>query len=81
MREELYHLGLSYFQDKEGLLLLFSCSHFLNLEEQKLMIKKLLSKKNQKARILKYFFQAPDHPVNPMVEETEYLKGILLKIN
>ncbi|MGC9101478.1 MAG: class I SAM-dependent methyltransferase, partial [Caldisericum sp.] len=25
--EELYHLGLSYFQDKEGLLLLFSCSH------------------------------------------------------
>jgi 23S rRNA (cytosine1962-C5)-methyltransferase len=45
------------------------------------MIKKLLSKKNQKARILKYFFQAPDHPVNPMVEETEYLKGVLLKIN
>lgn len=79
--EELYYLGLNYFQNRKGFLFLFSCSHFLSLEEQKNLLKKLLMKKNFKTKILKYLFQAPDHPINPFVEETEYLKGILLNIS
>ncbi len=79
--EDLYYLGLRYFQNRKGFLFLFSCSHFLSLEEQKFLIKKILSKINLKARILKYLFQAPDHPINPLIEETEYLKGLLLKID
>ncbi len=79
--EELYNLGLNFFKDRGGFLFLFSCSHFLTIEEQKYLVKKLLATKNLKARILYHLFQAPDHPINPTVEETEYLKGLLLRIN
>lgn len=79
--EKLYDLGLNFFHTRKGYLLLFSCSHFLKFEDQKFLIKRLLSRKNLKARFLKYLYQALDHPINPFIEETEYLKGLLLKID
>jgi len=79
--EELYSLGLNYFSHKEGFLLLFSCSAFLKFPDFKELVKKLLIKRGLEARVIKYLFQATDHPVNPLVEETEYLKGVFLKIN
>lgn len=78
--KELYFLGLNFFKEKEGLLLAFSCSHYLSLEEMRNIFLTLLNKLQKRARLFKIFHQAPDHPINPYVKETEYLKGIALQL-
>lgn len=77
---ELIALGMGLFQRKEGFLSIFSCSHFLSLEELENLCRETLFKEGISGQLLKYFSQAEDHPINPFVEETKYLKGLFLRL-
>ncbi len=74
--ERLYQACLRPFVDREGLAFLFSCSHFLTKELLWEILKKVLARLNLSGRVFKEFNQPPDHPINPLVKETFYLKGI-----
>lgn len=73
--DTLYFSCLRLFAERCGFLALFSCSHFLSEETQEEIIKKGLAKLGLRGRIIKKLTQAADHPINPMVKETYYLKG------
>lgn len=72
--EVLYQLGLSALE--KGYFFGFSCSYFLGMERLKKFIQKGLSRLNKQGSIIFHGFQAPDHTVNPTIEETLYLKGL-----
>lgn len=72
--ENLYFLGIKALE--EGFIFAFSCSHFLKIEKMKEMVKNNLKRTKKEGKIIFYASQAPDHPVNPFVEETFYLKGL-----
>ncbi len=76
--KQLYALGLNAFDQEEGFLFLFSCSHFLTFEDLKNLVTLLIVKSGKEAKWLYPLFQAPDHPINPSVPETAYLKGLWL---
>ncbi len=73
--DTLYFSCFRLFGERCGFLALFSCSHFLTEETQEGIIKKCIAKLGLKGRIIKKLSQAVDHPINPMVKETSYLKG------
>ncbi len=73
--QSLYFLGMKALK-KEGLLFAFSCSHFLKNKTLKKFIENNLKNLNKEGRFIFHGSQAPDHPINPFVEETFYLKGI-----
>lgn len=72
--EALYQLGLNAIE--KGYFFGFSCSYFLGMERLKKIISKGLSRLNKQGSIIFHGFQAPDHTVNPTIEETLYLKGL-----
>lgn len=72
--EKLYFLGLKNLQ--KGLFFPFSCSYFLKMDTFWKMIIKELIKLRINGKIIYQGFQAFDHPINPNVEETFYLKGL-----
>ena len=72
--ENLYFSGVKAL--KRGFYFAFSCSYFLKIEKMKNILKNSLKKLNKEGTIIFNGFQAPDHPVNPFVEETCYLKGL-----
>lgn len=77
----LYHLGFNFFSEKEGFLFLFSCSQFFTLAEMGIVTEELIRKRNREIKLLKILQQSLDHPVNPLVEETFYLKGLWIYIS
>jgi 23S rRNA (cytosine1962-C5)-methyltransferase len=63
-----------------GTLATFCCSHHVNSE---LFLDSLLSAAFDTRRILRRvaaYAQSPDHPVIPMIPETEYLKGFAFEV-
>ncbi|HTL72106.1 MAG TPA: class I SAM-dependent rRNA methyltransferase [bacterium] len=63
-----------------GTLATFCCSHHVNSE---LFLDSLLSAAFDTRRVLRrvaIYGQSPDHPVIPMIPETEYLKGFAFEI-
>jgi 23S rRNA (cytosine1962-C5)-methyltransferase len=63
-----------------GTLATFCCSHHVNSE---LFLDSLLSAAYDTRRILRrvaVYGQSPDHPVIPMIPETEYLKGFAFEV-
>jgi len=63
-----------------GTLASFCCSHHVNAE---LFLDSLLSAAFDTRRVLRrvaIYGQSPDHPVIPMIPETEYLKGFAFEI-
>jgi len=72
--ESLYFLGLKALE--KGYFFGFSCSHFLKFERLWFLIKNSLKSLQLNGRIIFQGIQAKDHPINPFVEETFYLKGI-----
>jgi 23S rRNA (cytosine1962-C5)-methyltransferase len=63
-----------------GVLATFCCSHHVNAE---LFQDTLLSAAFDTRRILRrvaIYSQSPDHPIIPMIPETEYLKGFLFEV-
>lgn len=77
---QLYTLGTNFFEEREGFLFLFSCSSFLRLEDFKRLINEILTKSRKPFQVLKILTQSADHPINSMVEETFYLKGMWLSL-
>ncbi len=78
---ELYSLALRYFSQTQGFIFLFSCSSFLKLEKLRELLKELLRGREENLRIIKFLFQAGDHPFHPQIEETNYLKGLVIYQN
>ena len=65
---------------KDGLLATFSCSHHVTETIFNQTIADSLVDARRSARRLRRFEQAIDHPVLPMLPETEYFKGVLLEM-
>jgi len=77
--EKLNHLAFKAIQ-KESFLFSFSCSTFFTLEDLKKTIFKCAVKAGKDYATFYESAQPPDHPVNPSVPETLYLKGLGLYI-
>ncbi len=75
----LYFLGLKALG--KGMFFGFSCSYFLDMPKLAELIKSAVKELGRNGSIFYIGGQAPDHPINPFVEETFYLKGIGIFIN
>lgn len=63
-----------------GYLATASCSHFMPKEEFEKMLVEAANDAGVSIRLIEQRGAAPDHPVNPAISETEYLKFFLLQI-
>lgn len=63
-----------------GYLFMASCSHHLTLEELKNGLAVALSKNGRQGQIMEVMQAGWDHPVNAFLPQTEYLKGLLVRI-
>ncbi len=63
-----------------GYLASASCSHFMPKEEFEKMLVDAANDAGVSIRMIEQRGAAPDHPVNPAIPETEYLKFFLLQI-
>lgn len=59
-----------------GILMLASCSHNASLSDLIAAANNGFRKSNRKAKLIRTFGAGFDHPVNPAVKESEYLKSI-----
>lgn len=57
-----------------------SCSHHLTLESLTEQLAAGLADAGREGQILHTVFAAPDHPVQPQVPESAYLKGLLTRV-
>lgn len=62
----------------DGILITCSCSHFMPLDRFMEAIKRASRFASRTVRVLGVRGAGPDHPVLPMMPETEYLKCVLL---
>ena len=74
------HLRVFKLLSKNGLLATFSCSHHVSDAAFAQTIAEALVDARRSARRLRRFEQATDHPVLPIIPETEYFKGVLLEM-
>src|SRR5437773_164457 len=74
------HMRAFKLLSKDGLLATFSCSHHVGDPAFLQTITDALVDARRSARRLRRFEQAPDHPVLPIVPETEYFRGFLLEM-
>ncbi|MDB6096325.1 MAG: putative AdoMet-dependent methyltransferase, family [Francisellaceae bacterium] len=63
-----------------GLLMIASCSYHIKLTDLKYCLNKALYKTRRTAQILQSLSSGFDHPIHPALEESEYLKGLLIQI-
>lgn len=63
-----------------GYLCTASCSHFLTQEEFLQVLNEAASDADVTLKLAERRGQAPDHPILPLVPETEYLKFLILQI-
>ncbi|MSP53213.1 MAG: class I SAM-dependent rRNA methyltransferase [Gammaproteobacteria bacterium] len=63
---------------ENGVLLSASCSMHLSRDELLDVIRRASLKTGRSLTVLEQLHQAPDHPVDPAIEETNYLKGFIL---
>jgi 23S rRNA (cytosine1962-C5)-methyltransferase len=61
---------------KNGVLMLASCSHNASLSDLIAAANEGLRKSGRKARLIRTFGAGFDHPVNPALKESEYLKSV-----
>ena len=74
------HMRAFKLLSKDGLLATFSCSHHVTDAAFSQTIADGLVDARRSARRLRYFEQAPDHPILPTIPETEYFRGVLLEM-
>ncbi len=74
----LYSLGIKALN--EGFLMACSCSHFLEEKRFEYLILQGAKKEQKQVKIIYKGYQAADHPVNPAVKETLYLKAMCLYV-
>lgn len=77
--EKLIYKGLQLVADK-GIMLIASCSYHVKEGDLQEALGKALAKAGKEGRILKKLHAGPDHPIHPMLEESEYLKGFLVSM-
>lgn len=66
---------------RNGILATFSCSGGVSPEDFRKAVGWALSDSGRNGCILKKFTQAEDHPVNLFYPESEYLKGLLIRLD
>lgn len=64
-----------------GYLFTFSCSHHISEKDFIEVLRKAARKSSKNIRIIGFSNCSVDHPINPSMPETKYLKGVILKIN
>jgi len=64
-----------------GLLFIASCSYHISVEEFKDCLQKAFSKNNLSGQILATQRAGVDHPVHVQLPETDYLKGLLVRVS
>jgi 23S rRNA (cytosine1962-C5)-methyltransferase len=74
------HLCAFKLLSRDGVLATFSCSHHVSESAFAQMIASALVDARRSGRRLRRLEQALDHPVVPMLPETEYLRGVLLEM-
>ena len=62
-----------------GVLFSMSCSHLMDIQLFDEVLRKAVSASGVDVRTIHRLYQAPDHPVLPVMKETEYLKGLVLR--
>lgn len=65
---------------KEGILVSCSCSHFMPRDDFLEAIKRAARRASRQVQILSVRGASPDHPVSPMMPETDYLKCVLMRV-
>ena len=67
--------------NENGLLAVFSCSY--HIDDNRLMQASLGAAldAHKSLRVLKFLKQSADHPINPFIPETYYLKGFLFQVS
>ena len=63
-----------------GLLMTFSCSGGIGAEEFREIVAECAAKNGRDAQVLARLQAGPDHPVGLAVPESEYLKGLLVRL-
>lgn len=63
-----------------GILATCSCSHHVDRRSFLSMIAGAAADAGRRVRMLEYRSQSADHPVNPAIPETEYLKSVFLQV-
>lgn len=63
-----------------GLLMTFSCSGGIGTEEFREIVAECAAKNGRDAQVLARLQAGPDHPVGLAVPESEYLKGLLVRL-
>ncbi|MDE3059420.1 MAG: class I SAM-dependent rRNA methyltransferase [Pseudomonadota bacterium] len=63
-----------------GLLFVASCSHYASRSSFDKAVQDGIAKAGREGAILKRTGAAPDHPCHPRLPQSEYLKGILLRL-
>lgn len=66
------------FLNKNGILLTFSCSQVIPREKFQQAVFIAAANIKRSCRIIKQFYQSPDHPIDLFHPESEYLKGLAL---
>ncbi len=67
--------------NQNGLLALFSCSHHVTEELLLGVACRAAVDARKELKIIRWMKQAPDHPINPLIPETHYLKGFLFEVS
>jgi 23S rRNA (cytosine1962-C5)-methyltransferase len=75
--EQLNQLALELL-NPNGILLSASCSMHLSEKDLQNVIRRAVNNSKRHAVILEHCHQAPDHPIHPAIEETNYLKGFIV---
>lgn len=65
---------------RDGILVSCSCSHHLAPASLQRVILRAAHAENRRAQILERHGHAPDHPVHPVMPETEYLKAFFVRV-
>jgi len=64
----------------EGVAFLATCSHHITQETFAEIVRESLSRAKRRGVILEERGASPDHPVHPMMPETRYLHGVVLRV-
>lgn len=78
--QQINQLALELLHDN-GILLSASCSMHLSRDELLETLRRAAVKTKKRIRVLEQLHQSADHPINPGIEETNYLKGFILSVN
>ena len=66
---------------RDGILFIASCSHNVGIEEFTEAVRRGLEDCGRTGRILRAAGAAPDHPVDPALPESAYLKSLTLALD